>query len=485
MSDTQELYAKRLRRYVTALNNRKPDMIPIRPFAAEFTGRHAGFDCQQVTQDYNLGFEAMIRCCEDYDWDAVPANMIYVWPAITDAASARYYGVPGVNVPPDRGFQYLEPPEEQAFMKADEYDRFIDDPLAFLYEVWLPRATRRIAAAGEPNTYRSDVALVSSAMAMTQYFNSYGPHCARLTEEAGTPGAICGMFKAPLDVLGDKFRGYVGLSMDLFEQPAKVMKACEAMMPHLHWMAKSSADPSSRAPLGYWMHRGGVPFVSHKHFDNIYWPTVRPVIEDLWRDGHQTLFYAEGNWDEHLDAFRQLPERSIVYHIDRGNPQKIHDKLHGKFAISGGMSNVTLGTGTPAQVRGEVRKLIGILGREGGYIMDASAIMQNDTKPENMRAMVEATREFGVYDSSDEPLADLCVRPFENGRGVSPKRPPAVSEKPHHPRPAGSCVPWDGHLRDLGLSRSAITGNPELAERVWNAVDSNAASYIWQMVLSF
>ena len=27
--------------------------------------------------------------------------------------------------------------------------------------------------------------------------------------------------------------------------------------------------------------------------------------------------------------------------------------------------------------------------------MDASAIMQNDTTPENMRALVEATHEFG------------------------------------------------------------------------------------------
>ena len=29
--------------------------------------------------------------------------------------------------------------------------------------------------------------------------------------------------------------------------------------------------------------------------------------------------------------------------------------------------------------------------------MDASAIMQDDTSIENVRAMTEATREFGVY----------------------------------------------------------------------------------------
>ena len=97
--DLEALYQARLRRYVTALNNGKPDRVPIRPFAAEFTGRHAGYSCQQLTQHYPDAFEAMIQCCKDYDWDAVPASMVYVWTGITDAATVKYYGVPGVDVP--------------------------------------------------------------------------------------------------------------------------------------------------------------------------------------------------------------------------------------------------------------------------------------------------------------------------------------------------------------------------------------------------
>jgi len=38
--------------------------------------------------------------------------MVYVWTGITDAATVTYYGVPGVDVPPDNGFQYREPPED-------------------------------------------------------------------------------------------------------------------------------------------------------------------------------------------------------------------------------------------------------------------------------------------------------------------------------------------------------------------------------------
>ena len=51
VTDKEQLYAERLNRYVTAMRNEKPDRVPIRPFVAEVTGVHAGYNCQQVTHD--------------------------------------------------------------------------------------------------------------------------------------------------------------------------------------------------------------------------------------------------------------------------------------------------------------------------------------------------------------------------------------------------------------------------------------------------
>ena len=105
------------------------------------------------------------------------------------------------------------------------------------------------------------------------------------------------------DILADKFRGYVGLTMDMETQPAKVLRACEALAPHLYHVAKTSADASKTVPIGYWMHRGCVPFINPRQFDSHYWPTLKPCIEEFWKNGHQTLFYAEGKWAAHLGAF--------------------------------------------------------------------------------------------------------------------------------------------------------------------------------------
>jgi len=396
-ANNEQLYAQRLNRYVTAMRNEKPDRIPIRPFVAEFTARYAGYTCQEVTHDYEKAFAAVRRCAADFDWDAVVANMVYVWTGLTQAIGLKYYGVPGVDVPPDTGFQYREPPEQDAFMKPDEYDRLIEDPTGFLFNVWLPRVSTEVSAEGEPTSCRNNLSFLKGGMAMLNYFNAFGEQNARLRSECAAVSAISGILKAPMDILADKLRGYIGLAMDLLRQPDKVLAACRALMPHLTHVALSGADPDKNVPITIWMHRGCVPFVSPDHFNNIYWPTLKPIIEEIWAHGHQVLFYAEGNWDAHLESFAELPDASIIYHVDRGDIFKAHRTIGHKFCISGGIPNWLLSRGTPDEVRDCCKKVIDGAARDGGYIMDAGAIIQNDATIENVKAMTDFTREYGVY----------------------------------------------------------------------------------------
>jgi hypothetical protein len=395
--DMEQLYAQRLKRYVTAMRNEKPDMIPIRPFVAEFTAKYAGYTCQEVTHDFEKAFIAARKCAADFDWDAVVANMVYVWTGLTQAIGLKYYAVPGIDISPDTGFQYLEPPEDGAFMKPDEYDQLIEDPTGFLFNVWLPRVSSDVSAMGQPTSYRNNLSFLKGGMAMLSYFNGFGKQIELLRTESGTVSAIAGILKAPFDIIADKLRGYLGLLTDLFERPAKVLAACEAMMPHLLHVALSGADPDKNVPIGFWMHRGCVPFVSHEHFNKFYWPTLKPIIEEIWARGHQVLFYAEGNWNAHLKSFAELPEKSIVYHVDQADIFEVHKALGDKFCVSGGIPNFLLSYGTPQEVRDYCKKVIDGVARDGGYIMDAGAIMQDDTKVENVRAMTELTREYGVY----------------------------------------------------------------------------------------
>jgi len=51
-TDMEARYQERLTRYVTAMRNRQPDRVPLRPLAAEATAKYAGFTCQEVTHDF-------------------------------------------------------------------------------------------------------------------------------------------------------------------------------------------------------------------------------------------------------------------------------------------------------------------------------------------------------------------------------------------------------------------------------------------------
>lgn len=465
----EQLYQERLNRYTTAMRNGMPDRVPLRPLAAEITARYAGYTCQQVTHDYRLAFDAVIRCCRDFDWDAVVPNMVYVWTGLAHAAGLRYYGIPGIHVGPEVGFQYREPEENNAFMRREEYDELIEDPVRFLYETWLPRVSTEYEQRG---SYRANVAFVKSSMAMLDYFYAFGPQVERMRRECGTVSAICGMLKAPLDILADKFRGYVGLAYDLKEIPDKVMAACRALMPHLAYLALTGADPQRQIPIPIWMHRGCVPFISKDDFENVYWATLRPIVDALWAQGNQVLFYAEGKWDAHFDRFADLPAGSIIYHMDRGNPARAHEMLGKKFCLSGGVPNTMLAFGKPEEVRAHCRKLIETIGAEGGYIMDASAIMQNDATIENLRAMTDATLEYGVYRSPSSPTPPL---PAPNGTAGIPEWVTAPKVPP------GVCIPFDRVRPEL----PDLPGDETIVRKVWNEVEGFGYLYIWHLVLSF
>jgi uroporphyrinogen-III decarboxylase len=474
----EQRYQERLARYTTALRNEQPDCVPIRPFVAEWVGRYAGYTCQELAHDYPKALDAVLKCAADFDWDAMVPNMIATWTGMLQAFGLRYYAIPGIDLPPDVGHQYREPPVEDAYMRPDEYDHLIEDPTGYLFNVWFPRVATPLSPLGEPVTFAHNLALVKGIMAMLQFLGDLGVQSQRLREQTGTATAIAGMLRAPFDMLADKLRGYLGLVEDLQERPAKVLAACEALMPHLTNFALATRDPDGNAPLGFWMHRGCVPFVSFDQFRNYYWSTLKPIVQELWANGCQTLFYAEGNWDHHLDAFAELPDRSIVFHIDQSDAWKAHRHLGEKFCLSGGVPNVLLAHGTPGEVRDHCRQLIQQIGSDGGYIMDANAIIQNDASIANLRALTEATREYGVYSRGHAATPPNAAGP----------KPTANDGKPGDyihatagRRVPGSCLPWS----EVRTTIPQIRGDETICRDVWNRIDSMADMFIWTVFLVF
>lgn len=56
-----------------------------------------------------------------------------------------------------------------------------------------------------------------------------------------------------------------------------------------------------------------------------------------------------------------------------------------------------LPSGTPEEVRQEVKRVINVLGAEGGYMVASVHTIMNEVPPQNILAMVDAVEEFGYY----------------------------------------------------------------------------------------
>jgi uroporphyrinogen-III decarboxylase len=86
----------------------------------------------------------------------------------------------------------------------------------------------------------------------------------------------------------------------------------------------------------------------------------------------------------------------VVWLFDQSDMLKAKQALGDKCAISGNVPSSLLVTGSPADVKAYCRKLIEGCGKGGGYMLAAGCVAPNP-KLENLRAMVEAVKEYGVY----------------------------------------------------------------------------------------
>jgi uroporphyrinogen decarboxylase len=75
-------------------------------------------------------------------------------------------------------------------------------------------------------------------------------------------------------------------------------------------------------------------------------------------------------------------------------PGRLKREFGGRMAFWGGIdSQRVLPRGTPEEVRAEVRRMFGLLGTGGGWVLSAVHNIQPDVPPENVLAMFEAGRE--------------------------------------------------------------------------------------------
>ena len=315
---------------------------------------------------------------------------------------------PGRGISSDHTFQFVE----GEYMRADEYDIFLENPSDFLIRYFLPRVSsvfeplRRLpnlaiwllgipASLGTPGLDEVAAALNNARRDIVKS----DAETAALENDLAGEGfplyakAVC---ITPFDVISDRLRGMRGSMLDMYRQPDKLIRACQKLLPmilrNVIARAKATANPRVFIPL----HRGSEGFMSLKQFETFYWPALKGLLLGLIESGLTPCPFFEGNYDSRLEYLLELPKGKVLGHFDDSDIHRVKEVVGKNICIMGNVPASLLQIGGPQEVKDYCKKLIDIASPGGGFVLAPRSCI-DEAKPENIKAMLDFTREYGVY----------------------------------------------------------------------------------------
>ncbi|MCC7122456.1 MAG: hypothetical protein IT493_12960 [Gammaproteobacteria bacterium] len=403
----------RWQRILDCVALKQPDRMPVVLYATFWLCKYGNISHRQLMYDYEKTAEVAERAILELDPDAYNPMVLQT----TFGPSAQKLGFkqlqwPGHGVGDNQPFQYLD----REYMRADEYDDFIDDPTGFYLHTYLPRVasafegferlpvfpgmyyTRLISgmrAFARPGVRAALQRLMDAADEIDLYVKHHQAFTSRMTA-LGYPctnGAVAG---APYDVVADYFRGARGMMTDIYRNRDKLLEMLEKvtrfLLKQFIPMARASGNPIVFIPI----HWAPDAFMSDKQFRELWWPSFRKLLIGLIDADLIPMPLWEADCTKRLEVIRDVPPGKCIYWFERTDMVRAFEVLGDVVALRGNLSPSLLTTGTPQDVDKAVRHLTDNVFHKGGrLILDAAFGLPDETPVENVRAMFDAARRYG------------------------------------------------------------------------------------------
>ncbi|HWR08495.1 uroporphyrinogen decarboxylase family protein [Sporomusa sp.] len=451
--DVKELYEERLGRYQAAMALEPVDRIPIAIGSNNFAESYTASN-QEVIYNPQKWLQSEMDFIRDFpEFDVLRNNRF--WGPMYDALGVKTYKFPGRDLAPHVATQFVE----SEYMLADDYDALIANPAEFMLERFLPRVLGEM----DKSSTRSHFAFLKAGLAQGTFAEIMRNRSIQLQNQCGMPQPMTGAFVAPFDALGDVLRGLTGVLRDIRRQPDKVLEACEVLAPIMARFALSTADPLRRYPIFVPTHKP--TFISPKQFDTFYWPSFKKTLEMIIASGHKVRIYMEGDWSKHWHHVLELPKGSVICDIDdQADIFQAKADIGHHVCIAGGILSRMFILGTPEEIDARVKLLCEKAGAGGGYMMGGGCYLPGNSKPQNVRAMVDAVMKYGWYDKNIKarPLPPLPVS----------SQIPGLSAQQ-------VLTPWSVKKAEMG----GVLGDEELIQKPWETIEGMAFNWLWSWAM--
>ncbi|MFZ7120127.1 MAG: hypothetical protein ACOWWH_04170 [Eubacteriaceae bacterium] len=395
--EIKKLQEERGKLYNDFYNNKIPKRMFVgMSVSGNILAEFGGIDIFEFQYDYSKLAEPAKKICEMIYSDTAPVNpalMIF-------SRTPSFYQLLGSQsfVMGDKGF--VQHPEVVG-MQEDEYADLINDPYAFLLETVIPRQYKELDMSNPVNAINK---MQMAKMALNNDMASSMPWFMELMDKygyyAGAPMGSSGFCEAPYDFIADQLRSFSGISMDIRRHKSELKEACEAILPLMFKMGL----PAFAHPEGSVMTPLHMPtFMREKDFMEVWMPTYKKMYEQYAALGMRGGAFCEDDWMRYLDNLMELPSGMILM-FEYGDPQKIKDKLGKKFIISGLYPVDLMKRGTKQECIDKVKEILDIMMPGGGYVFgfDKGPLTYSDVNLENLAAIAETVRDYGVYDNPGE-----------------------------------------------------------------------------------
>jgi len=412
-SEAERAYKERINLLKDAIQLIKPPQrVPVCPSPGFFPMGYAGSTVYEAMYNY----DALVRIWEKYCYDFTPD--VYSGPTsitpgkVIDLLDFTLYKWPGHGVSKERPYQFVE----GEYMKAEEYQDLIDDPSGYFLRVYFPRifgvlkpfermplfpliheivfVIPGIAPFGVPELQKALHDMMDAASEATRWANKMRAFSGSIMGK-GYPTFSGGASKAPFDVIGDSLRGTAGVMMDMYKRPDELLEACERLTPFMVKAGVAAGKANGHSLIFIPLHKGADGFMSDKQFRTFYWPTLKKVIIGIVNEGLVPVLFAEGGYNSRLEVISDLPKGVAAWWFDTTDMIRAKETVGKVACIIGNVPIPLLCAGTEDEVKEYCKSLIDNVGRNGGFILSTGAGMDG-AKPENIKAMIDFSKKYGV-----------------------------------------------------------------------------------------
>jgi len=366
-----------------------PKRVPISPSVGYFPIEYAGISYHDMMYNQEILLKACKKYCDDFKPDTFGGPLPMAG-RVFDLLDFQMYHWPGHGLPKDREFQFVE----KEYMTVDEYQDLIDDPTAWFMGVYF-MVMPFVIPFGMQDVQDSLKTLMEAGEEAVAWLKGIRKFSLSIIGQ-GYPAVGGGLIKAPFDVIGDSLRGTKGIMIDLFRCPDKIKEACERLAPIMVKSGIASARASGSPFIMIPLHKGADGFMSEEQFLTLYWPTLRQILIGLIDEGLVTIPFAEGSYNSRLEIISDLPKGKTIWIFDRTDMARAKETIGKVACLQGNVPLSLMCAGTPDEVRAYCKNVIETAGEGGGYILSTGAGLQG-AKAENLKAFIDAGRDFGVY----------------------------------------------------------------------------------------